>query len=171
MNDTTANIVIAFIGIVGTLLGAIYGGKKTIDAAKIEIKNQNDIKNKEKQERIRTIKQIIVMFLKNELEHNKAILNEKEIFKNLNKETVNYGTYNIKSQFGFKTEKYDEVKSELIKYIEVPIIEKIVKVYYYLDCIFLHDNLNCINKNDLIKMKKYEDDYKALLAELENIEI
>ncbi|NFG31409.1 hypothetical protein FDB15_09780 [Clostridium botulinum] len=171
MNEILANVFIALLGIVGTFLGARYGGKKTIDAVKIGIQNEENIKSREEQKRIDTIKRIIAMFLKNELEHNNLILKEKKIFEGLAKETIDYGTCNIKDQFGLKTERYDEVKSELIKYIEVPIIEKIVRVYYYLDSICLHENLNLISKNDLAKMIKYEDEYRALLDEIDNIRI
>lgn len=166
-NSIIGNVAVALIGVIGTFAAAIYGGKKSIEAVKLEMKDQKDKQNEEIKEKKANTKKIIKQILKREMEHNYNSLNELGLFKFINNDcssNLNIATNNIDNYFYF--EDYKSIRYEMIKFVDDELVNLVFDIYDSILMIYNKSNslkgLKKLNKKDYEKLKSLEDNYNKL---------
>lgn len=157
--------VSALIGILGTFYGAIYGGKKTLEAVEKQIIKQDEDNKFKEEENKKMLIRIITKFLKEEIIDNKNEINKTSIYGSLNKGFKVSLTYNLKQKIKFDS--YERIKYDLIKYTDVKLVEDVIDTYELLYLLVRYSDLNQLNEKEYYKLVKFKDKINNLLEQID----
>lgn len=141
----TTTISSAF-GILGTYFGAIYGGKKSIEAVERQINKQEAENKKKEEENKKNVIRIITKFLKEEIIDNKLVIENTKIYEALEKGFGTQYGHDLSSKMKFNS--YERIKYELIKYVDVELVEEVIDIYEMFYLLNRYSDINQLDKRD-----------------------
>lgn len=159
-------IISATLGILGTYFGAIYGGKKSLEAVEKQIaKQEEDIRNKEKENKEIAIR-IITKFLKEEILDNKNHIEDVNLYECIDN---GFGTqYLHYLNRKIKFDSYEEIKYELIKYTTEKLVEDVIDLYELFYLLARYNDLNKLNEKEYNKLSNLEFKLENLIENIES---
>lgn len=164
--NTYTSIIAAGIGIVGTYFGAVYGGKKAIEATKIQLDQQaKDNKDQMDENRKFSLK-IISKLLYKEIKNNyTCYLNYYLIGP------VNLDLDYKKLKDGLQFEIYDNTKYELIKYSDGnSLVEDVIDVYNLFRIFTRHNFYHELNFYEKKELNELNNKVQKLIANIDSID-
>lgn len=143
------------IGISGTLLGALYGGKKSLEVAERQFSKQNEDNEIRKEENRRMVIRIITKFLKEEIIDNKIIFEKKNFYETIN---GGFGTQRLYNGWKDKVkfDSYENIKYELIKFANERLVEDVIDLYGVLYIFARYDDIKELDEKEFNKLAKLE---------------
>ncbi|MDU7365404.1 hypothetical protein [Clostridium sp.] len=166
--NTYTSIIAAVIGIAGTYLGAIYGGKKALEVTKIQLDQQHKENKNTIEENKKYALKIITKLLTQEIEMNYIrILGIAVHLQDLKEDFPLTSLHN-----NFRFEVYNNTKYELIKYSNNnSLFDEVIEVYSSLELLISYDNVNKIPKIYHKKVKTLYNKIYNLRTKIKNITI
>jgi len=161
------SLVAAFIGVGGTYFGAIYGGKKALEAVQKQLDKQERDNINKNLENKKIVIRIITKFLKEELIDNRKVINEIHIFKYLSKGFKTQYEYG-KNKMKIKLDDYNKIKYELVKYCEEVLVEEVIDVYELFYILLRYNDLMQLNEKEYNKIKLLEDKLNNLIDKIDS---
>ena len=161
------SLVAAFIGVGGTYFGAIYGGKKALEAVQKQLDKQESDNINQNFENKKIVIRIITKFLKEELIDNRKVINEIHIFKYLSKGFKTQYEYG-KNKMKIKLDDYNKIKYELVKYCEEVLVEEVIDVYELFYILLRYNDLMQLNEKEYNKIKLLEDKLNNLIDKIDS---
>jgi ABC-type multidrug transport system fused ATPase/permease subunit len=156
------SLLAASVGIIGTYFGAIYGGRKSLEAVQKQIEKQENDEIKKEKENKEMVIRIITKFLKEEIINNK---------KQIEKTTEFYKYFNMgfNTRYGhglkryLKFDGYEKIKYELIKYTDIKLVEDVIDLYELLYLLVRYDTINELNEKEYNKLKTLSNKFQELI--------
>lgn len=165
--STYSSVIAAVIGIGGTYLGAVYGGKKSIETTKLQLDQQATDNENRRKDNERFALRIVSKLLSQEINYNLDSLNNNKFFSSLRFENnVYYSTIHEELKFDI----YNNTKYELIKYSSNDsLVEEVIDVYGLLEILKKYDNLNKMTKKDFDKILTLKSKINHLVESIDKI--
>lgn len=166
--NTYSGVIAAVIGIAGTYFGAVYGGKKSIEATKIQLEQQAKDNETIRKNNERFALKIISKLLSQEINNNFDILSKNSYFNKITINNANYYYSSIANELKFEI--YNNTKYELIKYAENDsLVEEVIDVYGLLEIVTRYTNLKDMNKKDKGRVLHLKNKMTHLIDSIESI--
>jgi len=161
------SLVAAFIGVGGTYFGAVYGGKKALEAVQKQLDKQETDNINKNLENKKIVIRIITKFLKEELIDNRKVIDENHIFEYLSK--------GFKTQYGYdqnkikiKLDDYNQIKYELVKYCDEVLVEEVIDVYELFYILLRYNDLIQLNEKEYNKIKLLKSKLNNLIDKIDS---
>jgi hypothetical protein len=161
------SLVSAFIGVGATYFGAVYAGKKALEAVQKQLDKQETDNINKNLENKKTVIRIITKFLKEELIDNRKVIDENHIFEYLSK--------GFKTQYGYdqnkikiKLDDYNQIKYELVKYCEEALVEEVIDVYELFYILLRYNDLIQLNEKEYNKIKFLKSKLDNLIDKIDS---
>lgn len=146
------SLLSAFIGVGATYFGAVYAGKKALEAVQKQLDKQETDNINKNLENKKIVIRIITKFLKEELIDNRKIIDENHIFEYLSK--------GFRTQYGYdqnklkiKLDDYNQIKYELVKYCEEVLVEEVIDVYELFHILLSYNDFVQLTEKEYSKIK------------------